>query len=342
MSDPNPRHRALSTEHQFLKEAFAEAKPEALTALAKFVVGCLEKSSGAHFESADLADSTFTILQLGSERLIRLKDANGKTVGGLVIEVQLRRKEDKRDTWPIYAWVGRRQLGGKPTDVVVIAPNDSVARWAQAPIPNSTNTFTVNVIGRHNLPVITDEKVAFENPLLALLSAGVHLQSRKPPKGSSLSQAEKTRQDVQQLLIADKIANSIGFSDREDYIKLLFNRLSAEAKKMASGNGGPILTSIEQAAQQQVQAAHNQMVEMVLDVYRSAYTAEVSPELVKKLSELVTRNPDALRNLNRSLLGTNDQEAADRLINAATQLTLRNLAPTVNGGVTRGHGGRSQ
>lgn len=219
------KYRSLSDAVQLIPGQFREIEPTVLAALVKSIVGYLPGNGelARQFERAARS--------VASGRLLQVIDAQGETLGGLVIEIQLRRREDDRADWPVFAWEGRFALGGKPTTVVVIAPHDSVARWAQKIIVNGGNTFQADVLGRHNLPVITDLKQARENPLLALLSAFVHLQSRRPPRGSSQSQEDKTRQDAEQLRIAEKIANAY-FADVEDYKKML-SRALARSRRSA-------------------------------------------------------------------------------------------------------------
>lgn len=97
-----------------------------------------------------------------------------KPVFGIVHEAQLKPKERKRFTWPMYA-VSLRARFECPVVVVVIAVDDATARWAAEPIGLGGNsTFAAFVIGPEGVPVVTDPELATREPELALLSVMAH------------------------------------------------------------------------------------------------------------------------------------------------------------------------
>jgi len=87
-----------------------------------------------------------------------------KPVFGAIIEAQLRPKQDKRFTWPLYA-VGARARERCSFVVLVIAPNAATARWAARPIElGGGNQYTPLVIGPDGVPKLTDPARARREP----------------------------------------------------------------------------------------------------------------------------------------------------------------------------------
>ncbi|HEY0476940.1 MAG TPA: hypothetical protein VGD37_05420 [Kofleriaceae bacterium] len=97
-----------------------------------------------------------------------------KPVFGVIIEAQLRPKEEKRFTWPLYA-VGARAREKCPFVVLVVAPNAATARWAGRPIElGGGNHYTPLVVGPDGVPKLTDPARARREPQLAVLSVMAH------------------------------------------------------------------------------------------------------------------------------------------------------------------------
>lgn len=301
----------LSSEQQYLADLFKyrPESPEALNSLIEQIARIL------HLLPPDFATVSLSAPKTGlylfdlteGERRILLYNRQGVASYVLVVDVQQNIDDSKRKSWPIYGWSAFRATG-LPSEVIVIAPIDSVARWAQEPIINGRNSFRVHVIGRHNLPVITDEHEAKDKPLLALLSAGVHLQSSTPPAGSSQSQADKDREAALQLKVADQVAASIGFPD---YSKVFL-------KGMARENGGPILTIIERRT-----------TSILLDAARGIYNGRFPGEqLPEEYEQLASVAPEELRTLIPALAIAPTSEEANQLIREAHQRTRLALNPS--------------
>lgn len=97
-----------------------------------------------------------------------------KAVFGTVLEIQLKRNERKRYTWPVYGVVARARHEC-PFVVTVVTPDPSVARWAAEPIAlGGGMTYQVCVIGPDGVPQVTDPEQASHDPQLAVLSAVAH------------------------------------------------------------------------------------------------------------------------------------------------------------------------
>lgn len=233
-----------TSEHQLLAALF-EDTPERVAALVMQLERILDLESaatGLPCAGADLWEAKTTLYptELILQRVVRLADHTGAYARAIVVQVQHAIAQDQRRCWPIYGWGAWRETG-LDSAVVVIAATDAVALWAQQPIMNGAHTFYVHVIGRHNVPAITDEKLARTQPLLTVLSAALHLQSTAPLSGSSMTQAQMDRQCAQQMKLADMMLHEMGWPQAARYVRSLFTHLSDEAKRMAIEDSGPIL-----------------------------------------------------------------------------------------------------
>ncbi len=96
-------------------------------------------------------------------------------VFGIVIEVQLAADTDKRFSWPVYASALRARLRC-PACVLVVTPDEQVARWARRPIETGQpdSPFLPLVLGPNAVPRIADAETAARSPEQALLSAFAH------------------------------------------------------------------------------------------------------------------------------------------------------------------------
>ncbi len=97
---------------------------------------------------------------------------DGLIVFVTVVEIQLAIDPDKRFTWPAYVAVTREEYRC-PVDLLVIAPDPSVAKWCEQPIPTGVRRFVLEppVLKRELIPKVTDVVEAARRPELALISA---------------------------------------------------------------------------------------------------------------------------------------------------------------------------
>jgi hypothetical protein len=110
--------------------------------------------------------------------LLLMKDAavsrSAAPAFGIVVEVQLSADERKRFVWPVYVSNLRARLNC-PACMLVVAANERVARWAGQMVEmGGDHRFRPFVLGPSAVPEITDEKQAYEDPELAVLSAMAH------------------------------------------------------------------------------------------------------------------------------------------------------------------------
>ncbi|WP_289008854.1 hypothetical protein [uncultured Thermomonospora sp.] len=97
---------------------------------------------------------------------------------GIIVEVQLQYKEDKRYTWPAYLAALRARCRC-PVTLLVLCPTDAVAEACAEPIdlgPEGGPEWVLKplVLGPAQLPVVTDIEQACRMPELSVLSALAH------------------------------------------------------------------------------------------------------------------------------------------------------------------------
>src|SRR4051794_16649188 len=93
----------------------------------------------------------------------------------IIVEVQLAIDLRKRLSWPAYVTVSRA-IHGCPADLLVVAPDPSLAGWCAEPIEIGVPGFVLRppVLGRADVPVVTDPGEAARRPELGVLSALAH------------------------------------------------------------------------------------------------------------------------------------------------------------------------
>ncbi|WP_224362645.1 hypothetical protein [Hyalangium versicolor] len=134
--------------------------------------------SEARVESAELTEVVPT--EYRADLVVLLLD--GKPIFAIVVEVQLSRDEDKRKTWPLYLTSLRSRVGC-PTALLVVAPDEAVARWCARPINLGHPGFVLQplVAGPDVIPILVDEQAARKDPELAVLSAMAHGHEKVGP-----------------------------------------------------------------------------------------------------------------------------------------------------------------
>jgi hypothetical protein len=139
----------------------------------------------ARIGSADLTETQPA--EYHADLVIELVDDG--PVGGVVLEVQRSPDEDKRLSWPSYAAILRARLK-REVCLLVVTPEESVARWASRPIAlGGGNWFTPLVLGPSAIPRVTDETTASRDPELAVLSAMAHGRDEDTTQAASIASA---------------------------------------------------------------------------------------------------------------------------------------------------------
>lgn len=139
----------------------------------------------ARIDSAELAD--VQTAEYRADVVVRL--LGDETVGAVVVEIQLSIDGDKRFSWPRYVTVLRSRLK-REVSLLVVAPDEAVARWAAEPIAlGGGNWFTPLVLGPAAIPEVTDEAAARTAPELAVLSAMAHGRDANVAKAARIGAA---------------------------------------------------------------------------------------------------------------------------------------------------------
>jgi hypothetical protein len=93
----------------------------------------------------------------------------------LIVEVQLAIDPRKRLSLPVYVTVSRA-VHGCPACLLVVAPDPAVAAWCAEPIETGVPGFVLRppVLGRAQVPIVTDAAEVARRPELGVLSAMAH------------------------------------------------------------------------------------------------------------------------------------------------------------------------
>ncbi|AUX23244.1 hypothetical protein SOCEGT47_037670 [Sorangium cellulosum] len=172
-------------EHNALVEMFRE-HPE----LAPHVLATLFHVEVPPHASVAVVESSLDQLipvEFRADLVLELRDAKGKLVLAIVLEVQRDVDPDKKFSWPTYVTGvrARRRCGAV---VLVVAPDAGVAAWAAESIDLGLGLGTVTplVLGPAVVPEITDPADAEKEIELAVLSAVAHGNG---PNGLTVVQA---------------------------------------------------------------------------------------------------------------------------------------------------------
>src|SRR5687767_4314301 len=121
----------LSMRHECLADLFRNRPSLAAEMLAEVLGIVLPAYSEARVVSVDLTETQPA--EYRADVVVLLLERNGKPVRVNIVEVQLKKDDDKRYTWPAYLTVSRDQHRCQ-ADLLVIAPDPGVAAWCAEPI----------------------------------------------------------------------------------------------------------------------------------------------------------------------------------------------------------------
>jgi hypothetical protein len=171
--------------------------------------------TNARIDSADLTD--VQPAEYRADLVVLL--SNGKSVLGIVVEVQLSPDKRKAFAWPAYVANLRARLKC-PVCLLVVTVDDATARWARKSIDlGGANRFTPLVLGPSGVPEVTDCAQALVDPELAVLSAMAH------------GRDADTQKSVQIALAAQLASRGLDEDRSKLYFDLVFNALSEAARR---------------------------------------------------------------------------------------------------------------
>lgn len=114
-------------------------------------------------------------IEFRADLVTELKSAGDRVELSIIVEVQLSEDPTKKYSWPVYAATERARKRS-PACVLVVAPDEKVARWAAEPLDVGLGRGSCEpfVLGPAALPKVTDPVVAERERELAILSAVAH------------------------------------------------------------------------------------------------------------------------------------------------------------------------
>jgi len=159
----------VSMRHECLVDLFKNRPSLAAEMLVEVLGVVLPAYTEARVVSADLTETQPA--EYRADIVVLLLD-DGQPVRVIIVEVQLKRDDDKRFTWPAYLTVSRDRHRC-PADLLVIAPDPVVASWCAEPIELGVPGFVLRppVLRRDGIPVVTDAAEAARRVELGVLSA---------------------------------------------------------------------------------------------------------------------------------------------------------------------------
>jgi hypothetical protein len=148
----------------------------------ELIADLLRASNGAEWPKrvkARIGSAEFTDIQPAqyqADLVVVLEGKTGKY--GIVVEVQLSIDRRKRYTWPVYVTSLRAQLRC-PVSVVVVTPNEAVARWAAKRVTlGHDNDFAPLVVSPSVISQMASRMQASGDPELSTLFAIMHNYDR--------------------------------------------------------------------------------------------------------------------------------------------------------------------
>jgi Arc/MetJ-type ribon-helix-helix transcriptional regulator len=218
-----------SLKHEAIVRLFRN-RPELAPELLHVLQVPLPAYTQTRIESAELTD--IEPAEYRADTVVLLGDGkpDSKPVLGIIVEVQLSRKERKRFTWPAYMALLRARFEC-PTCVLVFTASESMATWCGRSIElGPSNVFTPLVVAPATMPLIDDQAAARCAPELAVLSCIAHGQD--PDADAVARSAYATLLAVTELLSDDR---QLLYHDLVSTALPEAARIALE-KLMASGN----------------------------------------------------------------------------------------------------------
>jgi hypothetical protein len=158
--------------HEILVELFRSRPVLAAEILVETLGVTLPSYTEARVASIDLTQ--VQPAEYRADLVVLLHDGD-VPVRTLIVEVQLAIDPRKRLSLPVYVTVSRA-VHGCPACLLVVAPDAAVAAWCAEPIETGVPGFVLRppVLGRAQVPIVTDPADAARRPELGVLSAMAH------------------------------------------------------------------------------------------------------------------------------------------------------------------------
>ncbi len=158
--------------HEVLSEMFRQRPALAAEVLEDALGIDVPAHASARLESGEFTDLRPTEYRADAVVVLSTEQVS---VQAVVVEIQLRRDQDKRWSWPVYLATLRARLRC-PVVLLVVCVDSGIAAWCAAPIDfgHPGLRLVPVVLGPDRVPVVTDVAQATRAPELAVLSAMAH------------------------------------------------------------------------------------------------------------------------------------------------------------------------
>ena len=166
-----------SMDHEIFVDVFKNRPPLAAEMLVEVLGVSLPAYTDARLASTDLTE--IQPAEYRADAVVVLLDRD-VPVRVIIVEVQLATDSRKRFSWPAYV-TGSRATHRCPADLLVVAPDPSVADWCAEPIEIGVPGFVLRppVLRLSAIPVVSDAGEAARRPELGVLSAMAHGATEK-------------------------------------------------------------------------------------------------------------------------------------------------------------------
>ncbi len=208
--------------HEVLVRFFRNRPELAPTLLSEALGVEVPRYTEARIESSDLTD--VLPAEYRADVVVLLVD--GEPVLGIVVEVQLEPKEQKRFSWPMYV-AGLRARFHCPCCLLVVTADNRTARWASHEIDlGPGGTLRPLVLGPEGVPIVTDLQKAQRFPELAVMSVMAHGHGDVPTAVKLATLAAQAAQSTESLdsdmqaLYLDLIETALGEAARKAFAML--------------------------------------------------------------------------------------------------------------------------
>jgi hypothetical protein len=269
----------VSMRHESLVDLFKNRPSLAAEILVEVLNVALPAYSEARLVSIDLTETQPA--EYRADAVVLLLDGN-EPVRVIIVEIQLKKDEDKRYTWPAYVTVSRDQHRC-PVDLLVLAPDPAVAAWCAEPIELGVPGFVLRppVLRREAIPVVTDPAEAARRPELGVLSAMAYGETKEGATiAGAVLPAIRALDDERARFYYDLVYNSLGGAARRALEAMMkgYEYQSDFAKKyVAQGR-------VEEAARAVLTALRVRGI-AVPEAARERILAEKSPECLESWLE---------------------------------------------------------
>jgi hypothetical protein len=207
----------VSFDHEGLLELFRKRPDLAPKLLGHALNAQLPEYSEARTDAADLTN--IQPAEYRADLVVVLSDQ--KPTLGIVVEVQLSTHADKRFSWPVYVTTLRARLRC-PVFLLVVAPDENVARWAAEPIDlGGGSVLKTWVLGAPVVSEVIDEEQARADPELAVLSSISYGRDADVEKAIRIAMAAQkaslSLDDERLRLYCDLILSSLSEAARREF-----------------------------------------------------------------------------------------------------------------------------